>query len=103
MALSMAGRLGREDPLNPTFWRERVLDSLRDKYKKFKEKKISEDGGVLFPVIDVTFDRLPERQQQQFKLMVVVAPGILVATEMMACLWNTAFKGPEGAVRTALD
>lgn len=88
LALNMAGRLGSEDPLSPACW-GRVLERLRDKYKKFKKEKVSEDGGALFPVIDVTFDRLPERQQEQFTLMAVVAPGVPFSTEMMANLWET--------------
>lgn len=87
LALNMAGRLASEDPLSPTCWRL-VLDRLRDKENKFRKEKIVENGGCLFPVLDLTFSRLPEKQREQFKLMAVVAPGVPVATEMMANLWD---------------
>lgn len=87
LALNMAGRLGREDPLQPASWRG-VLKKLQDKYKMFKNEQVSDNGGVLFPVINATFDMLPRRQKEQFKMVVVVAAGVPISTDMMANLWG---------------
>lgn len=84
----MAGRLGREEPLSPACWRH-VLQSLQDKHKMFKWKPVTDDGGVLFPVIDATFNMLSRRQMRQFRLMVAVAPRVPFTTAMLANLWNT--------------
>lgn len=84
----MAGRLGSEAPLEPACWR-RVREELEDTEKKFRKMKPSENGGDLFLVLDLTLSKLPEIQREQFKLMAVVAPGVPVATMMMANLWDT--------------
>lgn len=83
----MVGRLGREDPLQPKCWRA-VLDRLRDKHRMFRNEEVSDNGGVLFPVIEATFDLLPRRQKEQFRLMVAVASGVPVTTDVMANLWD---------------
>lgn len=87
LALSMAGRLGREDPLNPDSWTG-VLEELNDKNAMFQEEEVSDDGSLLFSVIKVAFDKLPHRQKEQFSLMVVMAPGVTITTEIMASLWD---------------
>lgn len=88
LALNMAGRLGSEDPLNPTCWR-RVLDRLRDKDNISMEDKFSENGGRFFAIVHLTFSMLPPRLRKQFMSMAVVAPGVSVSKKMMANLWDT--------------
>lgn len=83
LALSMAGRLGREDPLSPSCWTH-VLESLRDR-KMLRQEEVSENGGALFPVLDLTLNMLTRRLKEEFKLMAVVAPGVPVATDN---LWD---------------
>lgn len=86
LALSMAGRLGKDNPLQSSWWRS-VLDKLQDKRRMLKHEKGSENG-VLFPVIDATFDALPRRQKELFRLMVVISAGVQLTTKMMASLWE---------------
>lgn len=83
----MAGRLGREDPLNADSWTG-VLDELNDKNAMFEEEEVGDDGSDIFPIIKVVFDKLPHRQKEQFSLMVVMAPGVPITTEIMASLWD---------------
>lgn len=74
---------------------------MENTWEKFKKQQVSEDAGVLFPVVDATFDRLPKLQKEQFRLIIVVAPGVPVETEMLANLWNTVCMGePDGAALT---
>lgn len=101
MALNMAGRLGREQPLEAKWWR-RVLQRLEDKYRMFKREQVSEHGGgVLFPVIDATFDMLPRPHKEHFSLMVVIAAGVPISIGMMANLWDMVRRGMEFFLRDA--
>ena len=82
LALSMAGALAKERPLDPSSWRA-VHEKLHEKRTKFRQM----ENGKLFSTIDTSLCELPLAQRQQLQLMAVMASGALATTEMLANLW----------------
>eukprot|EP00752_Nemacystus_decipiens_P014758 g13139.t2 len=83
MALGMAGTLAKKQPLDPASWRT-VHEKLREKRAKFRGM----DNGRLFSVIDASLCDLPSAQQEQLRLMAVMASGVVATSEMLANLWK---------------
>lgn len=83
LALGMAGRLAKEQPLDPALWRT-VHEKLQGKRTKFHDMK----NGMLFSAFDTSIYDLPLPQQEQLQLMAVMASGVDATSQMLANLWD---------------
>lgn len=84
LALGMAGTLAQDRPLDPASW-QTVHEKLREKHNtKFREM----ENGKLFSAIDASLCDLPCTQQEQLRLMAVMASGVVATSEMLANLWK---------------
>lgn len=79
----MAGTLAKDQPLDPTSWRS-VHEKLERRHTKFREM----ENAKLFSTIDASLGDLPFTQQQQLRLMAVMAFGVVATPGMLANLWD---------------
>lgn len=83
LALGMAGTLAKDQPMDPASW-QTVHEKLQEKHTKYQEM----ENGKLFSVIDTSLFDLPFTQQEQLRLMAVMASGVVATSEMLANLWK---------------
>jgi len=83
LALGMAGKLAKEQPLEPSSWRA-VHEKVHKKRTKFRQM----ENGKLFSTIDTSLCDLPLTQQEYLQLLAVLASGVVAPTDMLANLWD---------------
>ena len=79
----MIGVLAKERPRDPSTWRV-VHEKIAEKRTKFEEM----ENGKLFSTIHTSLCDLPRTQQEQLRLMAVMASGAVATKEMLANLWS---------------
>ena len=86
LALSMAGAMVKDQPLDASSWRT-LHETLQKKYIKLKEMR-SEEMKSIFSTIDASVDILPRIVREQLLLMAVLASGVAASSDMLASLWD---------------
>ena len=90
LALSMAGAMARDHPLDASSWRT-VHEALQENYIKLKEMRQEEmtpQSMSIFSTIDASVENLPRAVREKLYLMVVLASGVTANSEMLASLWD---------------
>ena len=90
LALSMAGAMAKDQPLDASSWRK-VHENLQNKYTKLKEMRSEEmtsQRKSIFSTIDASVDFLPRTVRERLLLMVVLASGVAASSDMLASLWG---------------
>ena len=90
LALSMAGAMAKDQPLDASSWRT-VHKALQEKFIKLKEMRSEEmtsPSKSIFSTIDTSVENLPRTIREQLLLMAVLASGVAASSEMLANLWD---------------
>ena len=90
LALSMAGTMAKDQPLDASSWRT-LHETLQEKYFKLEEMRpedMTSQSKSIFSTIHASVDILPRTVREQLRLMVVMASGVAADSEMLASLWD---------------
>lgn len=103
LALGMAGAMARGQPLQAASWRS-VHEKLQRRDTKLRQ--MQSEHETLFSTIEASANELPSSQQQQLRLMAVMASGVSATLDMLASLWDVVRVSAEvlwGPVACALS
>ena len=90
LALSMAGAMAKDQPLDASSWRT-LHETLQEKDFKLEEmrpEEMTSQNKSIFSTIHASVDILPRTVREQLRLMVVMASGVAADLEMLASLWD---------------
>ena len=90
LALSMAGAMVKDQPLDASSWRtlHETLQKTPTKLKEMRSEEMTSQSKSIFSTIDASVDILPRTVREQLLLMVVLASGVNASSGMLANLWD---------------
>lgn len=87
LAADIAGRYMKQEALHAACWQSVHEDIKNRRAVKF-HGTVNIERRTIFAAIDIGYDALPSEQQEQLRLLAVMASGVPATWDMVANLWN---------------